>query len=58
MIKNIKHSKQFETQLAVLGKVVNNKSLVKRDPSVKKKVDTEKIFIKSNTNNKSNKSKR
>jgi len=51
--KNIKKSNKFESQLAILGKVVKNDSLVKRDPKIKKSADTEKIFIKSNTKNKS-----
>ena len=48
MIKhNIKQSDQFKKQLAVLGHVVNNTSLKKKDPKISKKVDTETLFIKN-----------
>ena len=42
MIKhNIKQSEEFKKQVAVLGHIVNNKSLKKKDPKLSKKIDTE-----------------
>ena len=48
MIKhNVKQSEEFKKQVAVLGNIVNNNSLKKKDPKLKKKIDTEKLFIKN-----------
>ena len=48
MIKhNIKQSEEFKKQVAVLGHIVNNKSLKKKDPKLSKKIDTENLFIKN-----------
>ena len=48
MIKhNIKQSDQYKKQLAVLGQIVDNTALKKKDPKLNKKIDTEKLFIKN-----------
>ena len=48
MIKhNIKQSEVFKKQVAVLGNIVDNKSLKKKDPKLSKKIDTENLFIKN-----------
>ena len=48
MIKhNVKQSDQFKKQVAILGNIVNNDTLKKKDPKVSKKLDTEKLFIKN-----------
>tara|TARA_Y100001937_G_C6878270_1_gene223594 strand:- start:2 stop:166 length:165 start_codon:yes stop_codon:yes gene_type:complete len=53
MIKhNIKNSDQFNKQLAVLGQIVDNTALKKKDPKLTKKADTEKLFIKNKTKKK------
>jgi hypothetical protein len=47
MLKNnIKNSEEYNKQLAVLGSIVNNTALKKKDPKLSKKLDTEKLFIK------------
>ena len=43
---NIKTSTQFNKQLAILGSIVDNERLKKKDPNKQKKVDTENIFVK------------
>ena len=43
---NIKTSDQFNKQLSILGSIVDNERLKKRDPKKQKKVDTENIFVK------------
>ena len=47
MLKNIKTSDSFNKQLAVLGQIVNNDALKNKDPKIKKKADTELIFVKA-----------
>lgn len=47
MFKNIKTSKEFNQQLAVLGQIVDNERLKRKDPTKQKKKDTEQIFVKS-----------
>jgi len=52
---NIKSSDQFKKQLSVLGGIVGNEKLKNKDPKLSKKIDTEKLFIKSKTKNKTKK---
>lgn len=48
MIKhNVKQSEEFKKQVAVLGHIVDNKTLKKKDPKLTKKIDTENLFIKN-----------
>tara|TARA_Y100001972_G_C7400364_1_gene208273 strand:+ start:305 stop:469 length:165 start_codon:yes stop_codon:yes gene_type:complete len=46
-MNNVKQSDEFKKQLSVLGNIVNNKSLKKKDPKFTKKLDTEILFIKN-----------
>ena len=46
MLKNHKTTATFQKQLSILGNIVNNDNLKKKDPKNKKKIDTEKLFIK------------
>tara|TARA_Y100000114_G_scaffold120863_1_gene115920 strand:- start:7387 stop:7557 length:171 start_codon:yes stop_codon:yes gene_type:complete len=48
MIKhNVKQSEEFKKQVSILGHIVDNSSLKKKDPKLTKKIDTEKLFIKN-----------